>query len=46
MGKGMQPKKGYNQKLYLENFDNIFRKNKSKSNENNKTTNKKNQGKT
>jgi hypothetical protein len=35
MGKGMQPKKGYNQKLYEENYDNIFRK---KKNEDNKTT--------
>lgn len=29
MGKGMQPKKGYNQKLYEENFDRIFRKKKN-----------------
>lgn len=34
----MQPKKGYNQKLYAENYDEIFRK---KKDENNKTTNKK-----
>tara|TARA_R110002012_G_scaffold272080_1_gene457515 strand:- start:271 stop:414 length:144 start_codon:yes stop_codon:yes gene_type:complete len=38
MGKGMQPKKGYNQKLYEKNYDSIFRK---KKNENNKITNKK-----
>tara|TARA_R110000824_G_scaffold23317_2_gene83897 strand:+ start:137 stop:262 length:126 start_codon:yes stop_codon:yes gene_type:complete len=38
MGKGMQPKKGYNQKLYAENYDSIFRKNKK--DENNKTINK------
>lgn len=38
MGKGMQPKKGYNQKLYAENYDEIFRK---KKDENHKTTNKK-----
>jgi len=38
MGKGMQPKKGYNQKLYAENYDSIFRKNKK--DENNKTMNK------
>ena len=36
MGKGMQPKKGYNQKLYEENYDSIFRK---KKNENNKIYN-------
>ena len=29
MGKGMQPKKGYNQKLYEENYDRIFRKKKN-----------------
>jgi len=29
MGKGMQPKKGYNQKLYEKNFDGIFRKKKN-----------------
>ena len=29
MGKGMQPKKGYNQKLYEENYDIIFRKKKN-----------------
>ena len=34
----MQPKKGYNQKLYAENYDSIFRKNKK--DENNKTINK------
>ncbi len=28
MGKGMQPKKGYNQKKYEENYDRIFRKKK------------------
>ncbi len=26
MGKGMQPKKGYNQKLYEKNYDRIFKK--------------------
>ena len=26
MGKGMIPKKGYNDKLYKENYDSIFRK--------------------
>jgi len=31
----MQPKKGYNQKLYEENYDSIFRK---KKNEDDKTT--------
>jgi len=35
MGKGMRPKKGYNQKLYEENYDSIFRK---KKNEDDKTT--------
>jgi hypothetical protein len=29
MGKGMQPKKGYNQKLYEQNYDSIFRKKKN-----------------
>ncbi len=28
MGKGMQPKAGYNQKLYEQNYDAIFRKKK------------------
>lgn len=28
MGKGMTPKKGYDNKKYAENFDSIFRKNK------------------
>lgn len=28
MGKGMAPKKGYNDKLYKENYDSIFRKTK------------------
>lgn len=30
MGKGMQPKKGYNQKLYEQNYDRIFRKKNEK----------------
>jgi hypothetical protein len=30
MGKGMQPKKGYNNKLYGENYDQIFKKKKKK----------------
>ena len=37
MGKGMKPKQGYNQKLYEQNYDSIFRK----KNENNKVINKK-----
>ena len=37
MGKGYQrPKMGYNQKLYDENYDAIFRKNKTKNLEINK----------
>ncbi len=31
MGKGMQPKKGYNQKLYEKNYDSIFRKKKMRT---------------
>ncbi len=29
MGKGMTPKKGYNQEKYAENYDSIFRKEKN-----------------
>lgn len=28
MGKGMTPKKGYDNKKYADNYDSIFRKNK------------------
>lgn len=31
MGKGMTPKKGYNNKKYADNYDSIFRKNKNKN---------------
>ena len=42
MGKGMQPKQGYNQKLYDKNYDEIdWSSTRKKKNENNKTTNKK-----
>lgn len=30
MGKGMKPKKGYNDKAYKENYDAIFRKKKGR----------------
>lgn len=36
-GKGMAPRKGYNQKLYAENYDRIFRKKKTNENRNQKT---------
>lgn len=29
MGKGMTPKKGYDNKKYADNYDSIFRKNKN-----------------
>lgn len=32
MGKGMTPKKGYDNKKYAENYDSIFRKNKNLKN--------------
>jgi hypothetical protein len=39
MGKGMQPKAGYNQKLYDQNYDEIdWSSTRKKSNENNKAT--------
>jgi hypothetical protein len=31
MGKGMTPKKGYDNKKYADNYDSIFRKNKNKN---------------
>ena len=34
MGKGMTPKKGYDNKKYADNYDSIFRKNKKKNLEN------------
>jgi len=42
MGKGMQPKKGYNQKAYENNYDSInwsSTRNKSKANDDNKIIN-------
>lgn len=40
MGKGMQPKAGYNQKAYEENYDSIDWSSTRKSYDNNKTVNK------
>jgi hypothetical protein len=43
MGKGMQPKAGYNQKKYDENYDSIdWSKTRNKKYENNKTSKQKN----
>jgi hypothetical protein len=42
MGKGMQPKAGYNQKLYDQNYDDIdWSSTRKQSDENNKTAKKK-----